>query len=141
MTNKKILLFIFLFIFLFLILLLYLNYPMIYVIFFKNASKFEKGWSNFYIEKAINLEKKYDKNLPKYGHINDHKKAIKIAEKNWFKIYGKNKIISERPYQVELLNNKYWIVCGTLPKGYKGGTAVIIIRKKDGQVLGIWHEK
>jgi hypothetical protein len=73
--------------------------------------------------------------------IPDEETAINIAETFLFKVYGKNKIIKERPYKIGLVNN-YWVIIGSLPKYYrKGGTFEIIINSKDGSVKGITHTK
>jgi septin family protein len=72
--------------------------------------------------------------------ISDKETAIAVAEPILFKIYGKNQILSEKPYQVELVDG-YWILNGTLPKGYLGGTFLIILSAKDGRVIKLTHYK
>jgi hypothetical protein len=66
--------------------------------------------------------------------------AIKIAESILFDIFGKSNIEEQKPYENYLINN-YWVVLGTLPKGSKGGTFLIIIDAKTAQVLKITHGK
>lgn len=72
--------------------------------------------------------------------IKDKKHAISIAEPILFKIYGKDLIISERPY-VAYYIDKYWIISGTLPKNYIGGTFVIILDSRDSKIMRITHYK
>jgi len=72
--------------------------------------------------------------------IGDKATAIAVAEPILFKIYGKNQILGEKPYSVSLVDG-YWILGGTLPKGYKGGTFLIIFSAKDGQVIKLIHTK
>ena len=48
--------------------------------------------------------------------ITDKETAIAMAEPLLFKIYGKEKIESERPYEIYLIDG-YWYISGTLPKG------------------------
>ena len=52
--------------------------------------------------------------------IKDREPAIAVAEPIVFKIYGKKNIVRERPYECYLIDG-YWYICGTLPKGWKGG--------------------
>jgi NTF2 fold immunity protein len=72
--------------------------------------------------------------------ITDNETAIAVAEPILFKIYGKDNIISERPYEIYLLDG-YWFISGTLPNGFKGGTFEIIMNSKNGQVIKLIHEK
>jgi hypothetical protein len=78
--------------------------------------------------------------IPEKGFVPNKETAIKIAIAVWLPIYGK-KIYNEAPYQVELIDNKIWLVQGTLPKGKLGGVAIIKIQKKDGKILMVAHEK
>jgi hypothetical protein len=55
-------------------------------------------------------------------------------------LYRKEKIEKEKPFQVTEYK-KYWTVEGSLSDGYLGGTAHIVIRKSDGKVMIVWHEK
>ena len=78
--------------------------------------------------------------FPKNGFVPDSDTAIKIAEAVWLPIYGKM-IYEEKPFKAKLINKEYWEVTGTLPKGYDGGTVVAHIRKLDGKILYVIHEK
>ena len=72
--------------------------------------------------------------------ITDREMAIEIVEPILFKIYGKENIVSERPYECYLIEG-YWYICGTLPKDWKGGVFEIIISSKDGKVIELTHGK
>lgn len=72
--------------------------------------------------------------------IKDSLTAIKIAEPILFNIYGKKDIMKERPYEVYLVKN-FWVISGTLPKGYLGGTFLIIIDSRNCKVIEITHGK
>jgi hypothetical protein len=72
--------------------------------------------------------------------ITDKETAIAMVEPLLFKIYGKEEIESERPYEIYLIDG-YWYISGTLPKGYKGGTFIIIINSINGEVIRLIHEK
>lgn len=72
--------------------------------------------------------------------IKDSLTAISIAESIIFSIYGKDNIIKQRPYEIYLID-KYWIISGTLPKDYKGGTFLIIIDSRDSRIVKITHGK
>lgn len=72
--------------------------------------------------------------------VNDTVTAIKIAEINWIKIYGKD-VLKEKPYSIKLIGDSVWVVNGTLPKNVLGGVARIEIRKCDGKILKVSHGK
>ena len=72
--------------------------------------------------------------------IKDSLTAISIAEPIIFSIYGKDNIIEQRPYETYLID-KYWIISGTLPTDYKGGTFLIIIDSRDSRIVKITHGK
>ncbi len=72
--------------------------------------------------------------------IKDKETAINVAEVILFKTYGKEQIISERPYEIYLIL-AFWYIKGTLPKDYKGGTFEIIFSAKNGQIIKLDHGK
>ncbi|MFV0537571.1 MAG: YbbC/YhhH family protein [Dysgonomonas sp.] len=72
--------------------------------------------------------------------IDKEESAIKIAEAILFPIYTEKNITRQRPYETYLINN-YWVINGTLPKGYKGGIFLIILDARDGKVIRITHDK
>lgn len=72
--------------------------------------------------------------------IKDSLTAIDIAEPILFSIYGKNNITKQRPYETYFIDN-YWVITGTLPKGYVGGTFLIIINSLNSKVIKITHGK
>jgi hypothetical protein len=72
--------------------------------------------------------------------IPDKQTAIAVAEPILFKIYGKGHILGEKPYNVSFLDG-YWLLSGSLPEGYKGGTFLIILSEKDGRVIKLTHGK
>ena len=72
--------------------------------------------------------------------IKDSLTAINIAEPILFSIYGKENIIKERPYEIYLIDN-YWIIKGTLPEDWDGGTFLIIIDSRNCKIIRITHGK
>lgn len=74
----------------------------------------------------------------KYILIKDKADAIKIAETMLFPIYSEENIIFQRPYEIHYIDN-YWIIEGTLPEGYRGGTFLIILDSRNSTVLRISH--
>ena len=72
--------------------------------------------------------------------IKDSLTAINIAEPILFSIYGKDNITKQRPYETYLIDN-YWVIGGTLPKEYIGGTFLIIIDSRDSKIIRITHGK
>lgn len=75
------------------------------------------------------------------GEVPNSSKAKIVAETLWVKTYGED-IKRMRPYKVLFdSNNEVWLVQGTLPKNKLGGVPNILIQKRDGRVLAIWHTK
>lgn len=72
--------------------------------------------------------------------IKDSLTAISVVEPILFSIYGKDNIIEQRPYEIYFID-KYWILSGTLPEGYKGGTFLIIMDSRDGKIIRVTHGK
>lgn len=72
--------------------------------------------------------------------INSKETAVAVTEPILFKFYGKDNIISERPYELYLLDG-YWFITGTLPKGQDGGVFEIILNARNGQVIKLMHGK
>jgi hypothetical protein len=72
--------------------------------------------------------------------IKDSLTAINIAEPILFSIYGKDNITQQRPYEIYFIDN-YWVITGTLPNEYAGGTFLIIIDSKDSKIIKITHGK
>jgi len=66
--------------------------------------------------------------------------AIMVAEAALFPIFGKSKIRSEQPYETYLIDG-YWVISGTLPRGWDGGTFEVIINAIDGRFVYLSHGK
>src|SRR5262245_18274206 len=77
---------------------------------------------------------------PPKGYVPDATTAIRIAEAVWIPIYGKAKLSDEKPFNARLVNG-VWVLEGTLPRGWKGGTAYAEISKETGCILNVTHGK
>jgi hypothetical protein len=75
---------------------------------------------------------------PVNGYVPNEKTAINIAVSVWEPIFGKEKIDAQAPYRAALVEG-LWVVVGTLPEGYIGGTAIAVIAKDSGQILHVEH--
>jgi len=64
--------------------------------------------------------------------------AIAIAVAVWSPIYGEKALSTQRPFVARRLG-AYWLVSGTLPTGFRGGTADAVIRAQNGEVLYVSH--
>jgi hypothetical protein len=75
----------------------------------------------------------------KFGAVPDEKTAISIAEKVLDEIY-EDCSKTEQPFVV-FFNTRAnaWIVNGTLPSGWDGGTGYIAIEKDTGAILLLIH--
>lgn len=78
--------------------------------------------------------------LPPQGFIATEEIAVQVAEPILFKIYGEDQITDQKPYQVNLIDS-VWVINGTLPVYYSGGTFFMVLNKKDGKILSISHNK
>ncbi len=72
--------------------------------------------------------------------IKNKEVAISVIEPILFGLYGKDNIIKQKPYRASNIKN-YWIIEGSLPKGYKGGTFFIIVDSRNGEIIKITHGK
>ena len=72
--------------------------------------------------------------------IKNSSTAIAMVEPLLFDIFGKDQILSERPYEVYLIDS-FWYLSGTIPKGWKGGGFEIILSAKDGKIIRLTHYK
>lgn len=120
-----------------------MKYLLTYLLFvpcFAFAQQKDKEVTEFWrteIKKAL-TDKKHQQ-VP-YMVIPDSATAVAVAEPILFKVYGKEEILGEKPYKVDSVDG-YWVLTGTLPKGYVGGTFVIIMAGKDGRVIKLTHYK
>ena len=73
--------------------------------------------------------------------IRNEQMAVAVAEALAFNVYGEEQIKQERPYHTELINGCYWVITGTLPKGYDGGVFEVVLKAEDGQVVRLLHSK
>ena len=89
---------------------------------------------------ALENEKQHNVVNGKDPIIPDSASAINIAETILFKIYGKDDIKRQRPYEIYLIDN-YWIILGTLPEESFGGTFLIIMDSRDSKVIKVTHGK
>ncbi len=76
--------------------------------------------------------------MPPQGYVPTARIAIEIAAIVAEPIYGKSVLAHEQPLQARL-EGDVWIVTGTLPAGYKGGTLECRISKRTGQILRMIH--
>lgn len=72
--------------------------------------------------------------------IRDSVTAISVVEPILYSYFGKEHIKKQRPYEIFLID-KYWVISGTLPKDYLGGTFLIIIDGRDSRIVEISHGK
>ncbi len=85
--------------------------------------------------------------VPKDGYVPDAETAIRIAEAVWIPIYGAKSIEGQKPFRVQLLEGKIWLVQGTLKTATNsvedvvGGVALAEIAKKDGRIIRVTHGK
>ena len=72
--------------------------------------------------------------------ITNEKTALAIAEPILAAKFGQKHIDREKPLVAIRVDN-YWIVDGTLPRRYVGGTVTVILRATDGKIILLTHYK
>jgi len=72
--------------------------------------------------------------------LKDKKSTIAFIEPFLFEEYGKETILDQRPYEIYLIDN-YWWVKGTMSKEAVGGTFKIIVNAIDKEIIYINHQK
>lgn len=75
-----------------------------------------------------------------YTVIKNEKTLINVIEPILFDIYGQENIEKQKPYKVHNFDN-YYVVGGSLESGKSGGNFLLIINKKNAEILKITHEK
>ncbi|MDQ3199862.1 MAG: YbbC/YhhH family protein [Verrucomicrobiota bacterium] len=93
-------------------------------------------WSDSPGDKAPKWLLDYRVPLPKEGLVPDKETAIQIAEIVLFRLYGKENIIAQRPYEVKEEDYIWWI-SGTLKGNAMGSPNKIAISKQTGAVLHV----
>src|SRR5688572_24716522 len=88
-------------------------------------------------EKRMTVKHSY---TPERGFVPDEATALTIAEAILLPIYGGSNIQAQKPLHAILMDG-VWHVRGTLPQNTKGGTAVVEISKKSGEILRVSHGK
>ena len=85
--------------------------------------------------------------VPKEGFVPNGEVATNIAEAVLSPVYGKQTIVSERPFKAKL-NGDTWVVSGSVPCVSRppgatcpGGSAEVRISKKTGQILYMTHSQ
>jgi NTF2 fold immunity protein len=97
-------------------------------------------WARQQLKTALTDTTQHNVINSKFIILDSKDKAVKFAEQILFDSYGKKQIENEKPYEVHNIDN-YWVINGTLPKGWKGGTFLIIINSHDCRVVKLTHGK
>lgn len=74
------------------------------------------------------------------GMIESPEMAYTIADCILAAKYGRKEMDDEKPYSITLLGGRFWVITGTL-KSAQGGVAHIVLKKDDGQIQTIYHDK
>jgi hypothetical protein len=77
--------------------------------------------------------------MPPHGFVPDQRTALRVAEAILTSVYGEQQIAKEHPLKIAQVDGDVWLVWGTLSPRYLGGTAVIKIAKRTGEVLFLSH--
>ena len=77
---------------------------------------------------------------PNNGVVSTAEMAYTIADCVFSNIYGRSTMDKEKPYRITLLEDRYWVIEGTMNTS-EGGTAHLMIKKENGQIVEISHGK
>lgn len=74
------------------------------------------------------------------GYVPHAEIAIKIAIAVWEPIFSQARIEKQQPISAKLIDNKIWVVRGSLPQPKMlGGTMIAEICKQTGEIFRISH--
>lgn len=105
-----------------------------------NRTILGKSYAEQELKSALTDKSQHNVIDNKTAIIKDSLTAINVVEPILFSIYGKDNITKQRPYEIYLIDS-YWVIGGTLPKEYLGGTFSIIIDSRDCKIIRITHGK
>lgn len=74
-------------------------------------------------------------------YITKQQTAIKVAEAILVENYGEDKINSEKPFEVKVINDSLWNIRGSFNKIGFGGVFDITLSARNGKVVEMYHEK
>lgn len=100
----------------------------------------EINWARQQLKSALTDTTQHNVINSKYTVLDNKEKAVRFAEHILFDIYGKTQIQRQKPYTIYNIDG-YWIINGTLPKGWVGGTFLIIINSHNCQIVRLTHGK
>lgn len=104
----------------------------------QTVRSFELSEYDAMVEHYNNNFPEEEKAEPK-GSIGSAKEAKKAAKAVWKEIYGFSASL-KIPYHVFFdEENQVWYICGTW--FFAEGGPHILIRKSDGEILAVWHDK
>jgi len=106
---------------------------------FRGRRTFGQGFAKKDIQKFTNDSSQYNSGIKKLL-LPDKKAAIDFAEPILFEKYGKESILDEKPYEIYLIDN-YWWIKGTMSKKALGGTFKIIVNAVDKEIIYLIHQK
>ena len=116
--------------------------PIIYLILFSTSIQGQSDSARFEAELNLTL-----KDTNRYNVVNSDNAIltndstfINIAEAILFEVYVKANIRKQMPYKTYHIKH-YWVMDGTLPTSYKGGTFRIVMDDRNCRVIDLIHGK
>lgn len=77
----------------------------------------------------------------KVDNASDIRKLMEEVEMLWKKTYGES-VIYKKPYRVFYdSQNDIWLIQGSLKSNQMGGVSNILVQRRTGNILAIWHTK
>ncbi|MBO9728461.1 MAG: hypothetical protein J7623_07455 [Chitinophaga sp.] len=75
------------------------------------------------------------------AQLSEEEKVLMIAKDTAIKVYGKRIIQGELPLVATKKNDSLWVVEGTMPDGFVGGTVYVEILRDSLKVVRMTHYK
>ena len=107
---------------------------------FKGRHIFGKKYAHELIKKATNDSAKFNKCDKKKLLLANEKSSLEFAENHLFINSDTESITAQRPYEIYLIDN-YWYIRGTLPEHMLGGTFTLIINAVNKNIIFEKHTK
>ena len=103
-----------------------------------NKTSISRQHAEYLLNEVITDNKLHNVIDSTYTVIKNEEILIKVIEPILFGIYDKENIEEQKPYKIYDIEN-YYVVSGSLEKDSFGGTFIIIIDKRNAQILKITH--
>jgi hypothetical protein len=91
---------------------------------------------------GISDEEKAKHGVPRDGcYVPDAETAVRIAEAVCEPIYGRERVVGQRPFEASLNNKSVWVVRGSRPNAASGAVISVEIFQPDSRILRVSYDE